>query len=376
MLASTLAGVAQTLGVTLLNDDSLADHSLYWGKVGHYKIAASACNLGKSGTKLAKLMAANLDRIAVADADISDGNLPSAANRDKFIALADVPDLVWRSNRPKDAPSHFADMDEPGGAVADHRTLLDLWDSGKPIWRTPEGWTKFYNALPTPPEDKHRGALPFRVAQLYDIMVSAVRDAEVTGYVAAAGVLAHYVGDACQPLHVSRLHHGEPDDPSDDGVHEEYETTMLDQFAPEVVSGVNDALDGYHAGDAGGPDVFTGSEQAADTVVALMKRTFAAIAPRDILDAYDSHPGAGRTKFLWETFGPATIQRLADGARTLAVIWRSAWDEGNGEQLAASKMKAQSEPALQKLYEDKSFAPNEWLKNWAKLPAAAVPDGS
>jgi hypothetical protein len=373
VLASTLAGVVQTLGVTLLTDDTLADHSLYWGKVGHYKIAGSACELGPAGTKLAQLLTANLDRIAVSDDDISSGQLPSAADRTKFIALADVPDLVWRSDRPKDAPSHFADMDEPGGGVAERRTLLQLWDSGEPNWRTPQGWTDFYNDLPKPPEDKHRGSLPFRVAQLYDIMVDSVRQEDVTQYVAAAGVLAHYVGDACQPLHVSRLHHGEPDDPSDDGVHEAYETTMLDHFAPEVVSGVNKTLDGYHAGDAGGPDLFKGSDHAADTVVALMKRTFAAIAPRDILDAYDSHPGAGRTKALWDTFHEATIQRLADGARTLAVIWRSAWEEGGGEDLAASKMTAQSTSALQKLYEDKTFAPNAWLKDWAELSQPTSP---
>lgn len=368
VLASTLAGVAQTLGVTLLNDDSLADHSLCWGKVGHYKIAASACTLGQPGTKLATLLTANLDRIAVSDDDISKGQLPSAAHRDEFVALADVPDLVWRNTRPKDAPSHFADMDEPGGSVADHSTLLELWDNGDPKWRAPQGWTDFYNDLPRPPEDKHRGALPFRVAQLYDIMVNAVREKNVTLYVAAAGVLAHYVGDACQPLHVSRLHHGEPDDPTDDGVHGQYETKMLDQFAPEVVSGVNKALDGYHAGDEGGPNLITGSDHAAETVVALMKRTIEAIAPHDILDTYDSHPGAGRTEALWKAFGPKTVARLADGARTLAVLWRSAWEEGGGEEIAASKMTAQSTSALQKHYEDKTFAPNEWLKDWAKLP--------
>jgi hypothetical protein len=98
-----------------------------------------------------------------------------------------------------------------------------------------------------------------------------------------------------------------------------------------------------------------------------------AIPPGDILDVYDGHPGAGRTKALWDAFRPATIERLADGARTLAVIWRSAWEEGGGEDLAGSKMKAQSTSKLQKLYEDKTFAPNEWLKHWADLPGVAAP---
>jgi hypothetical protein len=373
VLASTIAGVAQSLGITLLNDDSLADHSLYWGKVGHYKIAASACELGEPGTKLAKLLAENLERIGVSDKNIKSGHLPSAAQRDKFIALADVPDLVWRFGRPKDAPSHFADMDEPGGQEVEGRTLLQLWQSGKAKWRTPDGWTEFYDSLPAPPEDKHRGSLPFRVAQLYDIMVAAVADNDVTRYVAAAGVLAHYIGDACQPLHVSRLHHGEPDTKDDDKVHEAYENDMLDQHREEVVSGVNALLADYHAGDAGGPDLFTGADKAAVTVVALMKRSIAGIAPQEILDAFLGHPGRGRTQFLWDTFSERTFDRLADGARTLAVIWRSAWEEGGGEDIAMSHMTTQSKPALQALYENLDFAPNVWLKDWADLPGVLAP---
>ena len=150
VLASTIAGIAQSLGVTILNDDTLADHSLYWGKVGHYKIAEAACHLGKPGTKLATLLAANLENIAVTDENITAGTLPVGGDPDKFIALADVPDLVWRSTRTKDAPSHFADMDEPGGAGVDHQTLIQLWDAGGE-GRTTAGWTKFYGSVNPPP---------------------------------------------------------------------------------------------------------------------------------------------------------------------------------------------------------------------------------
>ena len=212
VLASTIAGVAQSLGVTILNDDTMADHSLYWGKVGHYKIAEAACHLGKQGSKLATLLTANLENIAVTDDNITAGTLPVGGDPAKFIALADVPDLVWRSSRRKDAPSHFADMDEPGGAAVDHQTLMQLWEAGGE-GRSSAGWTKFYGSVNPPPEDKHRGALPFRVAQLYQVMVDAVQDKDLLHYIAAAGVLAHYVGDACQPLHVSRLHHGLPGGP-------------------------------------------------------------------------------------------------------------------------------------------------------------------
>jgi hypothetical protein len=331
VLASTIASIAETLKVTILNDDSMADHNLYWGKVGHYKIAEAACHLGKAGSKLATLLTSNLENIAVTDDNIKAGHLPVGGNSDVFIALADVPDLVWRSKRPKDAPSHFADMDEPGGAAVGGQTLMELWDAGGD-GRTTAGWTAFYNSLNPSPSDRHRGALPFRVAQLYDIMVDAVRGDDLVQYIAAAGVLAHYVGDACQPLHVSRLHHGLPDDPSDDDVHEVYESDMLDKEDNRVlvVTGVNAALVGYHAGDADGPDLVSGGAQAAAAVVDLMARTIAAIPPADLLDVFNHPPvGDSRTTALWNTFGEKTIQRLADGARTLAVIWQSAWDEAN-----------------------------------------------
>lgn len=365
VLASTVAGIAQSLGVTILNDDSMSDHSLYWGKVGHYKIAEAACHLGKQGTRLATLLMANLENIAVTDDNIKAGRLPVGGDPDTFIALADVPDLVWRSHRQKDAASHFADMDEPGGAAVNHQTLMQMWDAGGE-GRTSAGWTKFYKSLTPPPKDRHRGALPFRVAQLFDVMVDAVRGKDLLRYIAAAGVLAHYVGDACQPLHVSRLHHGLPEDEGDDDVHEVYESDMLDKDANRllVVTGVNAALAGYHAGDAEGPDLVDTAAAAAATVVDLMARTIEAIAPSDLLDVFNNPPpGESRTTALWNAFGEQTIERLADGSRTLAVLWQSAWKQGSGEGIAKNKMVAQSQDKLMEVYNDTTFAPNTWLKD-------------
>jgi hypothetical protein len=129
------------------------------------------------------------------------------------------------------------------------------------------------------------------VAQLYGLMVEAVRGAEVLRYVATAGVLAHYVGDACRPLHAS-----------------------------EVLAGVNTAL----ADHPPGPPKVTGSDEAADAAVALMQRTIDAIPPADIVAVFTVDPGPGRTDQLWNTFGAATISRLAAGAKTVAMLWNAA----------------------------------------------------
>ena len=85
---------------------------------------------------------------------------------------------------------------------------------------------------------------------------------------------------------------------------------------------------------------YTGSDKAAAAVVAMMKRTIKALPPAGILNTFNANPGAHRTQRMWDVLGERTIDRLADGARTLAVVWRSAWEEGGGEKLPMSHMKA------------------------------------
>src|SRR5439155_2744617 len=56
------------------------------------------------------------------------------------------------------------------------------------------------------------GLLPFRVWQIYEQLVGFAHAGQNKEFVAAAGIVAHYVGDACQPLHISYFHHGDPTD--------------------------------------------------------------------------------------------------------------------------------------------------------------------
>ena len=227
-LATALSSVCRSLDVEVVRDWRLG-LSETWGKVGHYKIGALACEL-VDDPELKKLMQANKLRIGVSDESLTAGDLPKM-NQERFVPLADVPDLVWRTRRKKDEANHFADMDQPGKNGWSGKTLLALWQRGE---RDPGTWTSFYDALGVD-EDKHRGALPFRVWQIYDEMVRFAHAGDLARFVAAAGVLAHYVGDASQPLHVSCLHHGRPGVEGEDKVHSLYETAMLDKKAPELV---------------------------------------------------------------------------------------------------------------------------------------------
>jgi hypothetical protein len=62
---------------------------------------------------------------------------------------------------------------------------------------------------------------------------------------------------------------------------------------------------------------------------------------------------------LWDEFGSDTILVIADGARTLAMLWASAWADGNGDaRVASANLIALSRSSLRTLYEDEDFAPS------------------
>ena len=129
----------------------------------------------------------------------------------------------------------------------------------------PTVWLQFYHALP----NTNPGSLPFRVWQIYEAMVAYLKQGDALHFLAAAGCLAHYVGDACQPLHVSRLHHGYP--PLKKGsvayaVHTVYETQMVNAHAAEIVDGVAQAV-----GNASVSSTFQGGFGAAKRVIDLMR---------------------------------------------------------------------------------------------------------
>ena len=198
----------------------------------------------------------------------------------------------------------------------------------------------------------------------------------------AAGILAHYVGDACQPLHVSHLHHGEPlpgdgDDVKEikKEVHEVYETVMLDHFRSKglggendqvrgLVDGINDALSGKKAK----ADV-VGGHAAAVKVVRLMGETVTTLPPESIVKAYPLEGTQGeRAAVLWAKFKHETISCMAAGCLRLASLWESAWKEGDGDQnVKAGDLAEVKQKDLQKLYQSPNFLPSKPLGEMKNL---------
>lgn len=359
-LATSLSNVCRLLEVDLVRDWNLG-HVEYWGEMGHYTIGAKACEL-VAEPKLRKLMAANRERVGFNEEILQDpAQYKRGSNHYAFVPLADVADDVWRlmPARQKDESNHFSDMDEPGQGPYAGVDLLEL--SKQPENVSPRIWNEFYDALGA----EKKGSLPFRVWQIYEEMVRFARAGDAASFVAAAGILAHYVGDACQPLHVSRLHHGFP--PLKKGsvayeVHAVYETQMLDQKGAELLEGIAQRLQGAKAQ----ADV-TGGHGAAVSVIELMRTTVTAIPPEQLVQAYNEGTGPkDRIERLWDGFGAATMDAMAAGALRLASIWESAWTEGQGAQ-SVQDLGAISEDALRRLYQQTSFLKSLTLEEMIPL---------
>src|SRR5262249_42288824 len=124
-----------------------------------------------------------------------------------FVALADVPDYVWVHSRTDEPIQHFADIDIHD--IHGGESLLDRCNAD-PKNVSATVWKEYFDGFAAEGVGPEEGAIPFRVWQLWDAMVEFLNNKDVIRFLAAAGVLAHYVGDASQPLHCSYMHHGLP----------------------------------------------------------------------------------------------------------------------------------------------------------------------
>jgi hypothetical protein len=371
-LATCLSTVCNLLDVDPVRDWNL-DQPDTWGAVGHFSIASRVADkLSGKHPKLVQLMTKNAPLIAPDDETIRSDDFKGMGSQD-FVHLADVPDFYWKHgkqghSRPFEGPNHFADMDQPNDAGDD---LLKLCEDDANV--DPDVWNRFYDSVRDlltgkPIEQKHRGLLPFRVWQIFDEMVRFAAAGRGAEFACAAGVLTHYLGDACQPLHISYLHDGDPlrpvtrtvhhrngteeevEDPLGKGVHSAYEDDMVNSHRDEILDG----LDGTPKVAAG--ELIEDGFTAACKTVELMRATFRLLPPPDIVEAFLKFKGtrADRAKFLWKKFGARTVKAMQAGTHLLAVLWESAWAQGGGEEEVHST-KAMTEEEAMDLCADRDF---------------------
>jgi hypothetical protein len=384
-LATSLSTALDHLDLDMVQGINL-DQDYIWGWVGHYVIGRALplpADLFTS-KRLQDFISKNIDLLSLQPDSALDNDpkvLTQGSSRASFVPLADVPDNVWKSNvnftsvegddgkrhhnpgpgsrGQDDNKNHFADLDLP---YKDRKTFLELNAENPDTYLKPSAWLAYFAAMEPRFEEwdgllkgaskgeeakdgrAHWGALPFRVKQLFDTMVKAAREGNEKLFICAGGVLIHYIGDACQPLHASYLSQGDPArvvkrPKSDrmkleaDGVHSGYEDDMVaygfknDGLAAKLKARISNLKNEPAA------DVKNGFE-AAKAVIALIAATQKEIAPRAIVDKWVSlqtTPKREKIEAMWEEFGGDTITCMARGTRYLAKIWQAAWDAGNGD---------------------------------------------
>ena len=346
-LGAFLSTICRSLDVEVVRNWSTG-HNEYWGKIGHFSIGWKACDL--AGGKLGALMQANQERIGFGDETLRLGRA-FKMGRDAYVPLADVPDYVWiraRGTRPFEGIQHFADIDIhdiDGRLALIEQCFRDPQKVSATVWQS---YFEGFAAAGVGPDD---GALPFRVWQIWEAMVGYLskKTPDVQRFVAAAGILAHYVGDASQPLHCSFMHHGMPPMVKVKGrkypvtrdsaefaefkkskeakIHAIYEEGMLEVDPATALVNVNQLL---KARGRAAPAIQTGHDAAVATL-RLMYQSQKRLKPKSIIDADD--PGlsdTARGKALWanRTIRRATVASLADSSRLLATLWAAAWEAG------------------------------------------------
>jgi hypothetical protein len=258
--------------------------------------------------------------------------------------------------------------DAHGNTLLSLTTNLDFID--------PDKWQDFYNSVNDilsgkPIEPKHRGLLPFRVWQIFDEMCQFAAAGDAPKFVCAAGVLTHYVGDACQPLHISYLHDGDPNRPVEhefskgkkagttemrplgQGVHSAYEDAMVFAHRAEILEGLKRTLKVRKS------ELITNGFEAAQKTIDMMRGVFAQIPPMDMVDTYVGVGKGGKASSdaLWKAYGQNTINVMKQGAHLVAVLWESAWEVGSGETKVRA-LRALTQDEAMGIVSDPDFLPS------------------
>lgn len=353
-LATCLSTVCDRLDIDIVRDWNL-DQADTWGAVGHFSIASRVGKLLSSAAPaLQDLMKNNSKIISHDDQTILHDAFSRMGDLD-FIPMADVPDFFWKHghqhhSRGSEGPNHFADMDQKRNE--DGVDLLKLCEDPNNI--DPNVWNNFYSTIEDllhggPIAIEHRGLLPFRVWQIFDQMVEFVRKDKIPEFVCAAGVLTHYIGDACQPLHISYLHDGDPTRatkhsfnhiggkrigtspvkriPLGVGIHEAYEDDMVNFHRKEILDGLDNSQGVLKE------EYIASGFEAAKATIDLMRKTFNTLPPEEMLETFlvAKKKDQNITDALWGRYGRGTIAAMQNGTHLLAVLWESAWIAGGGE---------------------------------------------
>jgi hypothetical protein len=405
-LSTSISNICRELDVEIIRGWNI-DLDYSWGKVGHYTIGNKAIG-AISDVTLQAFMNKNLENISLKDQFISagldqkGGNPKLITDPDKgFCPLADVPDIIWKQyKKSKDGtkgtdwgrkgdenPNHFADADAP--TLNKGGNLFVRCDSVEKM--TVDVWQEYYKDIDFDASGIIKpvslGLICFRVWQIFNYMLASKSPEE---FIFSAGVLAHYVGDGCQPLHSSYMADGNPREnkfimytptrggskhpkgkpykkPTNPGagVHVAYEDKMVDDNIGDILKKLDAMMDDNKSAVNKEMiiEIKTGQD-AAFAVLKLMQATQSDIPPVNLVNAFKTAKAAKKnmSEELYSEFGEKTVLIIARGCRYLAAIWDAAWAKGKlGTKFKKADLVKKDPDALIALYRDPKNLPSMQL---------------
>jgi hypothetical protein len=268
---------------------------------------------------------------------------------------------VWKipgnpHKRSNENPNHFADMDKKDSTG---KTLLQYCKADVENISVTK-WMEYYTDSKV--KDSTKGCLPFRVWQIFSAMVKSVKEGNSVDFVAAAGILSHYVGDAAQPLHISFMYDGIPiegtNDKKGEHVHSFYEKNMVEKNVEELKQQIVQKI-----GKVKVKKTINTGKEAAKECVGLMDFAFQTIPPKKLIEEFvkvENDGTAAISNHLWQKFGTKTSLLMARSSALLASLWESAWSEGKGNAMIQN-LDVIDEELLSARYKNANFIPSKKL---------------
>jgi hypothetical protein len=330
-LATFLSTACRMLDVELVRSWGIGLPE-YWGKPIHFRVGYYAFQLLSKAevphAVLAEFVNANLPSIGWATMKDPD------KKQQEFYDLADAPDRwAFYGPRPQDQPSHCVNFDT---LVEGKGTLLE-WSEKEHF--SPQGWADFYEAGEVAKNE--RGALPFRVAQVFNELVGFLKAGKPAEALFALGVIAHYAGDATMPLHGIEEYKGQEHDlPKTDDldVHKFYDRKLMEKCADLFGEGMSEEMSGASPVAIPVPANHNVAATARSVATACLDAMVAAgeRCPKErLFKAYKDAWTDGEApnyEACWEDVGKDLCWCAARGAELVAGIWLAAWKLGRGEE--------------------------------------------
>ena len=256
-----------------------------WGALGHEIVAGVGARLAESGNQFWTL------------------------NSGALVDFSNAPDRVWKRApfAVDEKPTHWFHFDvySPNNSA-----IPTLFDSFSKVL------SKYGDETLT-----ENGTAPWRADQFHELAEMALRSKDLSAAVQWAGVMAHYVGDLSQPLHVTKNYDGQLT--GQKGIHAWFETANLKsidavELTQEVERLASDLLTqpAFRA-------QFAKSQSIARWEFSAAARSFSIAEELLSLDRQYSRKSTQNSQELLKL----ATERLADGAATYALILDDIWSD-------------------------------------------------